>query len=221
MRTRTLWCGVAQNVPPSAGATAPGRDVSARFLWDPLRRRVVSADAGALALFGEARLLDLLRRPFPAGERLGDALAAAADRLRPGGSAEETLTIPGEQIAAVAASLRAAPLPDGRVGLDICVIGGAAPALGGEVALAAAAAGGGMRSSTACAPAPPPIRPFGPAGESGIDHIVVVMMENRSVDHLLGWLPGIDGRQAGLSFTDRPGVAPPPPPHAEARGVSA
>lgn len=140
MRTRTLWCGVAQNVPPSAGATAPGRDVSARFLWDPLRRRVVSADAGALALFGEARLLDLLRRPFPAGERLGDALAAAADRLRPGGSAEETLTIPGEQIAAVAASLRAAPLPDGRMGLDICVIGGAAPVLGGEIALAAAAA---------------------------------------------------------------------------------
>lgn len=66
-----------------------------------------------------------------------------------------------------------------------------------------------MLSSTACAPAPPPIRPFGPAGESGIDHIVVVMMENRSVDHLLGWLPGIDGRQAGLSFTDRHGVAHP------------
>jgi phospholipase C len=24
---------------------------------------------------------------------------------------------------------------------------------------------------------------------SGIEHIVVVMMENRSFDHLLGWLP--------------------------------
>ena len=32
---------------------------------------------------------------------------------------------------------------------------------------------------------------------SGIDHIVVVMMENRSFDHYLGWLPGADGRQAG------------------------
>lgn len=44
-------------------------------------------------------------------------------------------------------------------------------------------------------------------GESGIDHVVVVMMENRSFDHLLGWLPGADGRQAGLRFLDRDGVA--------------
>ena len=34
---------------------------------------------------------------------------------------------------------------------------------------------------------------------SGIDHIVVVMMENRSFDHLLGWLPNADAMQAGLS----------------------
>ena len=26
--------------------------------------------------------------------------------------------------------------------------------------------------------------------QSGIEHIVVVMMENRSFDHLLGWFPG-------------------------------
>jgi phospholipase C len=31
-------------------------------------------------------------------------------------------------------------------------------------------------------------------------------MENRSFDHLLGWLPGADGRQAGLVYTDRNGV---------------
>ncbi|HVT35780.1 MAG TPA: alkaline phosphatase family protein [Nevskiaceae bacterium] len=37
---------------------------------------------------------------------------------------------------------------------------------------------------------------------SGIDHIVVVMMENRSFDHYLGWLPGADGKQAGLSYPD-------------------
>src|SRR5712664_2454970 len=42
--------------------------------------------------------------------------------------------------------------------------------------------------------------------DSGIDHIVVVMMENRSFDHYLGWLPGADGRQAGLSYPDRDGV---------------
>jgi phospholipase C len=41
---------------------------------------------------------------------------------------------------------------------------------------------------------------------SGIDHIVVVMMENRSFDHFLGWLPGADGRQGGLTYPDPAGV---------------
>src|SRR3979411_1568456 len=40
-------------------------------------------------------------------------------------------------------------------------------------------------------------------GRSGIDHVVVVMMENRSFDHILGWLPGADGKQAGLTYFDR------------------
>lgn len=43
--------------------------------------------------------------------------------------------------------------------------------------------------------------------QSGIDRIVVVMMENRSFDHMLGWLPGADGRQAGLTYTDETGAA--------------
>ena len=38
--------------------------------------------------------------------------------------------------------------------------------------------------------------------DSGIEHIVVVMMENRSFDHLLGWLPGANGQQAGLAYLD-------------------
>ncbi|MDB6034624.1 MAG: phospholipase [Verrucomicrobiales bacterium] len=42
--------------------------------------------------------------------------------------------------------------------------------------------------------------------KSGVDHIVVVMMENRSFDHYLGWLPGADGKQAGLSYVDRNGL---------------
>lgn len=41
--------------------------------------------------------------------------------------------------------------------------------------------------------------------DSGIDHIVVVMMENRSFDHYLGWLPGADGIQAGLKYPDKNG----------------
>ncbi len=52
-------------------------------------------------------------------------------------------------------------------------------------------------TTTAALPAP---------AASGIDHVVVVMMENRSFDHFLGWLPGADGKQSGLSFTDRYGL---------------
>ncbi|HEV8304419.1 MAG TPA: alkaline phosphatase family protein [Gemmatimonadales bacterium] len=44
---------------------------------------------------------------------------------------------------------------------------------------------------------------------SGIEHVVVFMMENRSFDHFLGWLPGADGRQAGLTYVDSTGA-----PHA-------
>ena len=47
------------------------------------------------------------------------------------------------------------------------------------------------------------------APQSGIDHIVVVMMENRSFDHFLGWLPNADGVQAGLSYPDDGGVLQP------------
>ncbi len=38
-----------------------------------------------------------------------------------------------------------------------------------------------------------------------IDTFVVLMMENRSFDHYLGWLPGADGRQAGLRYSDSSG----------------
>jgi hypothetical protein len=41
--------------------------------------------------------------------------------------------------------------------------------------------------------------------KSGVDHIVLVTMENRSFDHFLGWLPGANGMQAGLSFADTVG----------------
>ena len=41
---------------------------------------------------------------------------------------------------------------------------------------------------------------------SGIEHIVWVMMENRSFDHFLGWLSHANGRQAGLEYLDQAGV---------------
>ncbi len=36
--------------------------------------------------------------------------------------------------------------------------------------------------------------------DAGFDHVVVVMMENRSFDHFLGWVPGADGVQAGTKL---------------------
>ena len=42
---------------------------------------------------------------------------------------------------------------------------------------------------------------------SGIEHIVVVTMENRSFDHFLGWLPNSDGKQAGLTYVDSAGAS--------------
>jgi phospholipase C len=45
--------------------------------------------------------------------------------------------------------------------------------------------------SQAVANASPAIRD---RGSRGIRHIVILMMENRSFDHFLGWLPGADGR---------------------------
>ncbi len=44
------------------------------------------------------------------------------------------------------------------------------------------------------------------ASSTGIEHIVVVMMENRSFDHFLGWAPGADGEQAGLAYPDESGA---------------
>ena len=79
--------------------------------------------------------------------------------------------------------------------------------LKGSAALAGVAALGS--GASACAPAPRRATPRGNAGEAGYDHIVVVMMENRSYDHFLGWLPGGDGVQAGLTFTDGAGTEHP------------
>jgi phospholipase C len=39
-----------------------------------------------------------------------------------------------------------------------------------------------------------------PKGSKGVEHVVVLMMENRSFDHFLGWLPHADGRH-DLEFT--------------------
>src|SRR5216684_2808790 len=45
-------------------------------------------------------------------------------------------------------------------------------------------------SQTAASAAPA----LSPNGSNGVEHVVVLMMENRSFDHFLSWLPGADGR---------------------------
>src|SRR5689334_19299435 len=74
--------------------------------------------------------------------------------------------------------------------------------LAGGAGVTGALAAGSLLPAEEAAAAPNP-------STSGIDHIVVVCMENRSFDHLLGWLPGADGRQAGLSYRDASGTAHP------------
>src|SRR4051812_40445002 len=77
----------------------------------------------------------------------------------------------------------------------------------GAAGLAAGATLGGLWPSIARAK--PKVPPLPKPNKSGIEHIVVVMMENRSFDHYLGWLPGADGEQAGLTFLDDDGSAHP------------
>jgi len=48
-----------------------------------------------------------------------------------------------------------------------------------------------------------------PPDTAGFEHVVVVMMENRSFDHFYGWMAGANGQQAGLSYTDSAGVSHP------------
>src|SRR4051794_34695347 len=52
-------------------------------------------------------------------------------------------------------------------------------------------------------------RALGNPKDAPFDHVVILMMENRSFDHLLGWLPGADGEQAGLEFPDLDGTMHP------------
>jgi phospholipase C len=79
--------------------------------------------------------------------------------------------------------------------------------LGTLGAAGAAALGAGLTQTSGAAAIAGSGRP-GPLpspGASGIEHVVVVMMENRSFDHFLGWLPGANGKQAGLSYADPSG----------------
>jgi phospholipase C len=77
-----------------------------------------------------------------------------------------------------------------------------AAGVGGALVLGQQAAHAGL-----VLPAPSvPASPLPDPGSSGIEHVVVIMMENRSTDHLLGWHPNANVLQA-RSFVDNAGVA--------------
>jgi phospholipase C len=82
-----------------------------------------------------------------------------------------------------------------------------------STATGAAAAGAVLAacssSSKRSAPTPRPKLGIGNPDEAPFDTVVVLMLENRSFDHLLGWLPGADGKQAGLSYVDAAGKSHP------------
>ena len=75
-------------------------------------------------------------------------------------------------------------------------------AAGAVGALGATGAWRSLARAATTTPLPAPLA-------SGIDHIVVVCMENRSFDHFLGWVPNANGQQAGLSYPDDNGVLHP------------
>ena len=75
----------------------------------------------------------------------------------------------------------------------------------GVAAATGALALGGCGDDDGSAQSDPESAPLPNPETSGIEHVVVVMMENRSFDHFLGWVPGADGKQAGLAFSDKQG----------------
>src|SRR5512143_4262417 len=78
----------------------------------------------------------------------------------------------------------------------------------GSAAVAAASACGSSTSGGTPASSDPPAPPSS-GSAAPFDHVVLLTMENRSFDHLLGWFPGANGRQAGLSYKDKAGNSVP------------
>ena len=195
-----------------------------------LRRRRLRTSSSRLRARRRARRPSRASRPCARARRAasrdprGRARASAARRrARASRSAHRaTRSPPGASLSrCIASSLRSASLPS-RSFLRLHAMAATYPA---AIRLDTWSSGS-SRSRAGASSAPRPRRPSArrplaraaldcpgercrsPA-RSGIDHVVVVMMENRSFDHMLGWLPGADGKQAGLSYPDAHGA-----PHA-------
>lgn len=83
--------------------------------------------------------------------------------------------------------------------------GAAGAAALGAVGCSTSTPSGQSGSATTAAARPPGTQVLPDPANAPFDTVVIVMMENRSFDHLLGWLPGANGKQAGLSYVDSEG----------------
>jgi phospholipase C len=88
-------------------------------------------------------------------------------------------------------------------------LGGAAGALGIGALASTSVIGCGSNDSTSSTASTATTAPGSTAlpdpSKAPFDTVVVVMMENRSFDTLLGWVPGANGKQAGVSYVDTGG----------------
>ncbi len=112
--------GVTRIEPDNNGEAAP--ETGAWFLWDIDRLRITDANATAVTLFGEASLIDLIERPFAGGGALASDLAGLGEAAAGGATTEGVIAHPSgaNRLAVVA---QGKPLPDGRVGLHVEVVG--------------------------------------------------------------------------------------------------
>jgi phospholipase C len=79
----------------------------------------------------------------------------------------------------------------------------------GAAALLAACSSSSKPQTASSASSSPAPQGLPDPASAPFDTVVVLMMENRSFDHLLGWVPGANGKQAGLTFPDLQGTQVP------------
>ena len=89
------------------------------------------------------------------------------------------------------------------------LVASGAVALGAVAGCASSGTNNTANGATSCCRRPSTL----PAPQDApFDTVVVLMMENRSFDHFLGWLPGANGQQAGLKYLDTDGATHPTHP---------
>ena len=148
----------------------PARRQLSRVIWLMLLGLLVLVVAGVL----------VVRRRRPPGPAAGDGPGSARPASRPGPAADESAPTAG----AIGTGARPAPgrAPLSRRGL-----------LGGATALTGAAICGGILPVSLTRAVAATLAAPRRAALGDIEHIVILMQENRSFDHYFGTMPGVRG----------------------------